>query len=275
MSTFFVEPHINRYKEKNKESEGIKFMEELVIVKENQVVTSSLHVAETFNKQHGHVIRDVEQLEKDVSNFGEMFVEGNEPDSYGRPRRVFYMTKDGFTLLAFGFTGKKALQFKLQYIKAFNQMERQLHEEAQNTVSLEQLWKSTISSLKAEITAEVLAEIRNEMVVAAEIEAMLQYERELQQYDKLTSTKLAELLGFSGKGTRGAAQLNKELEGAGVLIKQHGSNGQNFWKVTEQWIELGLAVESTFAGYGNWVRWTQKGIQRIKQMVESGYITVV
>ncbi len=52
-----------------------------------------------------------------------MFVEGNEPDSYGRNRRVFFISRDGFFLLAMGFTGKKAIYFKQKYIEAFNEME--------------------------------------------------------------------------------------------------------------------------------------------------------
>ena len=98
---------------------------DLVITKEKQAVTSSLQVAETFGKNHQHILRDVDAL-KDVSNFGQMFVEANLPDSYGRNRRAYYMNRDGFTLLAMGFTGKKALNFKLEYIEAFNHMESTL-----------------------------------------------------------------------------------------------------------------------------------------------------
>ena len=98
---------------------------DLVIMKEKQAVTSSLQVAETFGKNHQHILRDVDAL-KDVSNFGQMFVEANLPDSYGRNRRAYYMNRDGFTLLAMGFTGKKALNFKLEYIEAFNHMESTL-----------------------------------------------------------------------------------------------------------------------------------------------------
>lgn len=104
-------------------------MTDLVIMKDRQAVTSSLQVAENFDKKHQHVLRDIDALEKDVSNFGQMFVEGNEPDSYGRERRVVYMNRDGFTLLAMGFTGKKALQFKLKYIEAFNQMEEHIKQQ--------------------------------------------------------------------------------------------------------------------------------------------------
>lgn len=103
-------------------------MNQLVIIQNRQVVTSSLLVAESFEKQHPHVLRDIDALKKDVSNFGEMFFETETPDSYGRARRTYLMNRDGFTLLAMGFTGSKAIQFKLQYIQAFNNMEQQLIE---------------------------------------------------------------------------------------------------------------------------------------------------
>jgi Rha family phage regulatory protein len=106
-------------------------MTNLVIMKDQQAVTSSLQVAETFEKRHDHILRDIDGIEKDVPNFGEMFVEGTEPDSYGRSRRVIYMNRDGFTLLAMGFTGKAALQFKLKYIEAFNQMEDHIKQQPQ------------------------------------------------------------------------------------------------------------------------------------------------
>ena len=106
-------------------------MKDLVIMKDKQAVTSSLQVAETFEKRHDHILRDIDGIEKDVPNFGEMFVAGTEPDSYGRSRRVIYMNRDGFTLLAMGFTGKAALQFKLKYIEAFNQMEDHIKQQPQ------------------------------------------------------------------------------------------------------------------------------------------------
>ena len=99
---------------------------DLVILKDRQAVTSSLKVAEVFEKGHQHVLRDIDNLKKDLSNFGQMFAEGAEPDSYGRDRRVYYMNRDGFTLLAMGFTGKEALKFKLKYIEAFNAMEAEI-----------------------------------------------------------------------------------------------------------------------------------------------------
>ena len=105
-------------------------MNDLVIMKNKQAVTTSLEVADVFEKRHDHILRDIDKLKKDVPNFGEMFEESQEPDLYDRLRRVIYMNRDGFTLLAMGFTGDKALQFKLKYIEAFNKMEQVIKEQA-------------------------------------------------------------------------------------------------------------------------------------------------
>ena len=96
------------------------------IEKQEVTVVSSLDVAETFEKRHDHVMRDIENLKKDIPNFGEMFFETSAPDSYNRERKIYNMNRDGFTLLVMGYTGEKAMKFKLAYIKQFNAMEKVL-----------------------------------------------------------------------------------------------------------------------------------------------------
>lgn len=103
-------------------------MNELVVMKDRQAVTTSLRVAKTFEKQHGHIMRDIDKLLKTDSPIleSEMFAKGTYTNSRGKEYPMYYMNRDGFTLLAMGFTGKKAMQFKLKYIEAFNSMEKQL-----------------------------------------------------------------------------------------------------------------------------------------------------
>lgn len=105
----------------------------LVKVKNNQVVTSSRQVAENFCKQHKHVLASVQKLTSaqfsaDVPEIGKMFFEATEPDTYGRQQKIYYMNRDGFSLLVMGFTGQKAIEWKIKYINAFNQMEEALKE---------------------------------------------------------------------------------------------------------------------------------------------------
>lgn len=84
----------------------------------------SLFVAKFFNKDHNHVLRDIENLdcsdEFRQSNFGQI----SYKDTYGRKQKAVAMTKDGFTFLVMGYRGKKAAKFKEMYIRRFNEMEQ-------------------------------------------------------------------------------------------------------------------------------------------------------
>lgn len=111
-------------------------MSDIVLsMQSGEPVASSRQIAENFEKRHDHVMRDIDAIKKDVPNFGEMFFETTAPDSYGREQRAYLMNRDGFTLLAMGFTGKAALEWKLKYIAAFNEMEKKLTEQPQLTRS--------------------------------------------------------------------------------------------------------------------------------------------
>lgn len=94
-------------------------------------VTTSRAVAEQFGKTHAHLLRDIEKLKQDLeqTDEGKAFSQSNFGlstglDSRGKEQPIYTLTRDGFTLLAMGFTGAKAVQFKVAYINAFNRMER-------------------------------------------------------------------------------------------------------------------------------------------------------
>lgn len=101
-------------------------MDELVIMHEKTAVTTSLKVAEVFELEHKNILQAIDNLTAKNSAVKNMFAEGTYKNSRGREYRMIYMNRDGFTLLAMGFTGQKALRFKLQYIEAFNKMESQI-----------------------------------------------------------------------------------------------------------------------------------------------------
>src|SRR5574344_145116 len=104
-------------------------MTDLVFKGQNdQVVTTSLKVAEVFEKEHKHVLDAVRRLMRSAENSAviQMFQESIYLDEQGKERPMFIMNRDGFTLLAMGFNGKKALEFKIAYINAFNAMEAEL-----------------------------------------------------------------------------------------------------------------------------------------------------
>ncbi len=111
-------------------------MNNIILSTQNgEPVASSRQIAESFEKNHRDVLRAVDNLKEDVRNFAQMFFETTVPDSYGREQRAYLMNRDGFTLLAMGFTGKAALEWKLKYIAAFNEMEKKLTKQPQLTRS--------------------------------------------------------------------------------------------------------------------------------------------
>lgn len=88
----------------------------------------SLFVAELFDKQHKHVLRDIAKITEPTSGLSEEFVKNNfakdlYKDKTGRKLPCYQMTRDGFTMLVMGYTGTKAMRFKELYIKRFNEME--------------------------------------------------------------------------------------------------------------------------------------------------------
>lgn len=93
----------------------------------------SRNVAEVFGKEHFNVLRDIDTVLTHASDLrGVEFQELStvHPTVPGRSIRHFHMTKDGFTLLVMGYTGPKAMAFKLAYIRRFNEMEQALREAA-------------------------------------------------------------------------------------------------------------------------------------------------
>ena len=93
----------------------------------DRAVVSSLRVAEHFDKEHYNVLRDIKALLADLPEEHRLNFEGVEYlDAKGERRPAYNLTRDGFTLLAMGFTGKRALAWKVRYIDAFNLMEAEL-----------------------------------------------------------------------------------------------------------------------------------------------------
>lgn len=102
-------------------------MEALVKVENNQIVTDSRSVAEHFGKQHKNVLQTIENLaaENPATKF---LFQKTTFENRGKQYPMYLMNRDGFSLLVMGFTGTKALEWKLKYIEAFNAMERKLKE---------------------------------------------------------------------------------------------------------------------------------------------------
>lgn len=89
-------------------------------------VVTSLDVAETFGKEHKRVLQDIRELGCSEEFTRHNFVLISYKDSMNREKPMYYITRDGFTLLVMGYTGEKAIRFKEAYILQFNAMEELL-----------------------------------------------------------------------------------------------------------------------------------------------------
>lgn len=94
--------------------------------KEEVTVVTSLDVSETFEKRHADVLRDIEKMECSKEFTERNFALSSYNDLSGKSNKMYFITRDGFTMLAMGYTGDKAMKFKEAYIRQFNAMEKAL-----------------------------------------------------------------------------------------------------------------------------------------------------
>lgn len=224
-------------------------MKDLVFKGEsNQILTNSLLVAEKFGKDHKNVVRNIRSIIGGMLKieYTQLFVESVyvHPQN-GQEYPMFIMNRDGFTLLAMGFTGEKALQFKLEYINAFNKMEKILKEQS---IVLPNF------SDPAEAAIAWANEYREKQKAQIEAkEAKENVERLIHNNKTYTTTEISKELGF-----RSAIELNKTLEKMGIQFKQNGTwllyakYAENEYTSTKQ-----IVLDSGRITYDR--RWTGKG----------------
>lgn len=237
-------------------------MDEIKLKEENgRILASSLNIAESFEKRHDAVLRDIDNLMKSDSTilWSEMFTESTYLNSRGKVYRCFEMNRDGFSLLAMGFTGKKALEWKLKYINAFNAMEEKL--KSGTTLSEEERLKLQLFSKDPSEVAYAhnrLVEISNAPLVKQieEQRPKVEYHDEVLNKDGLiTTTVVAKDLGF-----RSAAKLHNIMNLNHIIFK-------NKSKVWCPYAEYEWLIEEGYADYQSYtkensnpcLKWTEKG----------------
>ena len=97
-----------------------------IVNKEEVTVVTSLDVAETFGKEHRRVLQDIREMPCSEDFRQHNFVQSEYLNEQRKKMPMYLMTRDGFALLAMGYTGDKAMQFKEAYIRQFNAMEKAL-----------------------------------------------------------------------------------------------------------------------------------------------------
>ena len=98
----------------------------ILAVVDGRPITTSIDIAEKFEKRHKDVLRAIQKLECSDEFNRRNFAPVSYLDGHGQYRPMFNISRDGFAFLAMGFTGKAAAVWKERYIMAFNAMETEL-----------------------------------------------------------------------------------------------------------------------------------------------------
>jgi len=117
----------------------IQTIKQRLQVKENTVFTTSIDMGKIFEKEHKNVIQSIELLDC-PEEFGRLnFQPTYYTDTWNRKMPMYNITRKGFVLLAMGYTGKRAMAFKIAYIEAFDLMEKELIDRENDTEEAHQL----------------------------------------------------------------------------------------------------------------------------------------
>ena len=248
-------------------------MNEIILSEKNgQVLASSREVAERFGKTHGSVLKTICGETRNGEHVNglcdEILASGNPLTKYfikstymnrGKEYPEYLMTRDGFSLLAMGFTGKEAVEWKLKYIDAFNQMEDRLKNG--NQLTEEEKLKLMLFSKDASEVAYAhnrLIELATAPLIAEneELKPKAEYHDEVLKKDGLiTTTVVAKDLGFSS-----ANKLNKVMNANHIIFK----NQSGTWC---PYAEYEWLIEDNYADYESYtnehsklcLKWTEKG----------------
>lgn len=207
-----------------------------------QPLTNSILVAKKFGKSHDNVLKSIRSILNGgvlKNNETPMFDEStyvNEQNGQTYP--MFIMNRDGFTLLAMGFTGNKAMEFKIDYIGAFNKMEEQIKRTTMtalpnfsNPAEAARAWAAEYEQKMLEAKRADAAE-QQVYALSQEIEAMQPkvsyYDTILASKETVTTTQVAQDYGMS------AIAFNRQLSNMRI---QHKVNGQ--WILYAPYISQG------------------------------------
>ena len=238
-------------------------MNEIILQnKDGQILVSSRDIAEKFGKQHSSVLKTIygeNRKGKHIDGLSdEILASGNPLTKYfiessyvnrGKDYKECLMTRDGFSLVVMGFTGKEATEWKIKYINAFNKMEEELKN--QSIRALPTTYKEALLQLLEEVEKnEKLEEERKVLLPKAD------YHDEVLNKDGLiTTTVVAKDLGF-----RSAAKLNQIMFLNNIIFKNKSGTWCPYadyeWLITEKYADYqSYSVEKSVPC----LKWTEKG----------------
>jgi anti-repressor protein len=195
-------------------------------------VTDSLKVADAFNKQHKNVLQQIRNILGSAENSAHQnwFYESTFLDAQGKTRPMFVMNRDGFSLLAMGLTGAKAMQFKVGFIEQFNQMEHIV----QNVVQRPAIPQTLSEALRLAADQAEQIECQQKQIEAERPRVLFSQSVETSK-DSVLIGELAKIICQNGVET-GEKRLFQWLRENNYLC----SHGERYNQPTQRAIELGL-----------------------------------
>lgn len=179
-----------------------------VVIKkiDGELVVTSRQIAVNFEKEHKNIIRDIENLIKEDSSIlsNALFIESDYTNSNNRKFKEYLLTRDGFSLLVMGFTGSKALQWKLKYIEAFNKMEQTLREPQKQLTPIEMM-ELQFKILKEQ--GQKLDEVEEKVEVLSNSMTIDYGQQEV--INRVAKERMVQVLG--GKDTPAYRELSKKV----------------------------------------------------------------
>lgn len=218
-------------------------MNELVHLENDEAVCSSLEIAEKFGKRHDKLIFEIRRMYSDLigkgspQNGGAKFFFEATYENRGKQYPMYLMNRDGFSLLVMGFTGKKALDWKLKYINAFNQMENIIREKQS------QSWIETRTFGKLSRKAETDA--LKQLVEYAKQQGSEHADMLYMTYSKLAN----KTVGVTNRDTATAKQLMNLSVTENIILKvvEDGINQQLHYKEIYKNCKERLAIVNQLA----------------------------
>lgn len=218
-------------------------MNELVHLENDEAVCSSLEIAEKFGKRHDKLISEIRRMYSDLigkgspQNGGAKFFFEATYENRGKQYPMYLMNRDGFSLLVMGFTGKKALDWKLKYINAFNQMENIIREKQS------QSWIETRTFGKLSRKAET--DVLKQLVEYAKQQGSEHADMLYMTYSKLAN----KTVGVTNRDTATAKQLMNLSVTENIILKvvEDGINQQLHYKEIYKNCKERLAIVNQLA----------------------------
>lgn len=266
-------------------------MNELVHIDNQQAVTDSRNVALHFGKEHRHVLDAIRNLQKGMPKIGQtpsMFFETTYTNEQnGQTYPMYLMNRDGFSLLVMGFTGAKALEWKLKYIDAFNAMEKAIKtpQITPNPHYRTRMIGTAVRDIGK--TAESIEQVfgcRHGMALATASSMvgeaygidMTPVQRLIPAEDNpgtLSPSQIAESLGLVNRqGNPDAQTVNRMLQSCGLQDKPRDAKGANLknakWFLTEEGKSYGeqKAMNNKKTGYSGYqICWSADVIDLLKK----------